>query len=491
MRFRHQLATVLPLLLCHMTFAAAASRPNVVLIVTDNQSPWTLGCYGNREIRTPNIDRLAAEGVRFDRSFACNAVCSPTRASYLTGLMPSQHGVHSYLGSNPEADYTLREFRTLPKIMHDAGYTCGLSGKWHLGDELHPQDGFTYWVTKPGGHTDTFYDAQVIEDGRIYKEPTYLTEFWTKHAVRFIEQNKDKPFFLYLPYNGPYGLGSWLEEPARNRHADYYADKELLCFPREPVHPWLGGNRRYVGNIKAMRRYAAEVSGVDDGVGEVVDTLRKLGLDDRTLIIFAGDQGLAGGHHGFWGMADHGRPLNTFDPGLHIPLIWRLPGRTQAGARSDILVSNYDLLPTLLSYLGLADGQAKSPTSPGRDYTAVLEGKPASWDNVVFYEYENTRMVRTDRWKLTRRFPDGPDELYDLQNDPGEIENLFGKPAQAEIQGELQKRLDAFFERYADPHYDLWHGGDSKAPFVVMGKRTATAPANRPRAAKQATTQPR
>lgn len=113
--------------------AETRRRPNVVLILTDNHSAWTLGYYGNKDIRTPNIDRLAAEGMRFDRCFSCNAVCSPTRATYLTGLMPSQHGVHSFLGEGslkgPSAYYTLEEFRTLPGILHDAGYTCGLTGK--------------------------------------------------------------------------------------------------------------------------------------------------------------------------------------------------------------------------------------------------------------------------------------------------------------------------------------------------------------------------
>lgn len=200
-------------------------------------------------------------------------------------------------------------------------------------------------------------------------------------------------------------------------------------------------------------------------------TLKRLDLDDDTLVVFAADQGLAGGHHGMWGMADHGRPLNTFDAALHIPLIWRLPKRILAGGHSDILVSNYDFLPTILGLLGLHDRMAQSPASPGRDYSAVLAGREIAWENVVFYEYENSRMIRTDRWKLTRRFPDGPNELYDLATDPGEQENLFDKPAQAGAQRELQDRLDAFLRRYADPKYDLWKGGASKAPLVVMGNR--------------------
>ncbi|NLE61849.1 MAG: sulfatase-like hydrolase/transferase [Planctomycetes bacterium] len=220
-----------------------------------------------------------------------------------------------------------------------------------------------------------------------------------------------------------------------------------------------------------MRRYSTEVSGVDDGVGEVMATLKRLGLDENTLVVFAADQGLAGGHNGVWGMADHGRPLHTFDSALHIPLIWRQPKRIPAGGTSDILLSNYDFMPTLLSYLGLADRMAKSPESPGRDYSPVLRGDKVPWNNEVFYEYENSRMIRTDRWKLTLRFPNGPDGLYDLASDPGEKNNLIGKPEQAAGQRQLEQRLESFFKRHADPKYDLWHGGISKAPLVVMESR--------------------
>lgn len=455
----------------------AADRLNLVLILTDNHGAWTLGCYGNQDIRTPNIDRLASEGTRFSRCYSSNAVCSPTRATLLTGLMPSQHGVHCYLGAGnvqigPNAYDTLAEFRTLPKILAEAGYVCGLTGKWHLGDNLHPQEGFSYWITMPHGATATFYDAQVIENGEIRKEPQYLTDLWTDHAIRFIEQNRDRPFFLYLPYNGPYGLGKSLLSPARNRHAEYYADKDLWSFPRGPVHPWLFNNREYINNVQAMRRYAAEVSGVDDGVGRVMETLERLHLDENTLVLFTGDQGLSGGQNHVWGMGDHTRPLSTFDSMIHVPLIYRQPGMIPAGATSDIMTSNYDILPTLLSLLGMKDKMSDQPPSPGRDYSAVLRGKTLDdWENVTFYEFENCRMIRTADWKYTiRRFPDGPTELYHLENDPGELDNLAGRPEHAEIEAEMARRLEAFFAEYAEAKYDLYRGGGSKSLLLTRRK---------------------
>jgi arylsulfatase A-like enzyme len=148
--------------------AFAAKPLNLVVIMTDNQGAWTLGCYGNPDVRTPNIDRLAREGMLFERAFASNAVCSPTRATFLTGLLPSQHGVHSYLRANrlqmgPDARSTLEDFTSLGEVLERAGYACGLVGKWHLGDNRRPQEGFSeYWITKPHGHTVEFYDQPII-----------------------------------------------------------------------------------------------------------------------------------------------------------------------------------------------------------------------------------------------------------------------------------------------------------------------------------------
>ncbi len=449
---------------------------NLVLIMTDNQSPWTLGCYGNEEIRTPNIDRLARAGVLFTHCYSSNAVCSPSRATALTGLIPSQHGVHCYLNAGgaqtgPNAYNTIEEFRSLPQILSESGYVCGLSGKWHLGDNLNPQEGFTYWITKPHGHTSTFYNADIIENGTIRKEPSYLTDFWTEQGIRFLQQNKDRPFFLYLAYNGPYGLGGSLQKQARNRHAAYYADKNLESFPREPVHPWLHENRQYVNDLTAIRRYAAEISGVDDGVGRIMETLHQLGLEENTLVIFTADQGLCGGHHGMWGMADHSRPLHTYDETIHIPLLYRQPTVIPGGKKLDIMVSNYDLLPTVLGYLGFKDKIPQAPKLPGRDYSAVLVGRSIPWENVVYYEFENTRMIRTPDWKYTQRYPNGPDELYDLRKDPGERNNIVNQAEYASQQRQLQKQLNDFFATYADPKYDLWKGGRSKSHLLTSKQK--------------------
>ncbi len=467
-----------PLLIAALLLApvcqAESRPPNIIFILTDNQGAWTLGCYGNEDIRTPHIDRLAADGIRFDRCLSSNAVCSPTRATFLTGLIPSQHGVHSFLDPKymmgPEAYDTLAEFTTLPQVLAKAGYTCGLSGKWHLGANLTTAPGFSFWVTKPEGSTKEFYDQPIIENGEVIQVAEYTTDYFTRRGIDFIEQNRARPFFLYLAYNGPYNLGKLMTDPPRNRHAAYYKDKPFPSFPRDAMHPWQHANKAFHNTQTAIERCAAETSGVDDGVGEVMAALDRLGLTDNTLVIYSSDQGWMGGQNGLWGMGDHTHPTGAHDLMMQIPLIFKHPARIPAGQTHDALVSNYDFMPTLLAYLGLP--MPDSPRSPGRDFSPALLGQslPAGWQNEIAYEMEYTRAYRGDRWKIVERHPAGPHEFYDMENDPQERFNLYNQPGYEEQQTATRTRLQAFFKTHVSPEYDLWNQGRSKAKIHSVPK---------------------
>ena len=474
-----------------------SDRPNFIFIITDNQSDWTLGCYGNNEIQTPNIDRLAADGMRFDNAFCVNPVCSPNRATYLTGLMPSQHGVHSWLGGEvpdsqmgADAYCTIGEFPNLPEMLHENGYRSGMVGKWHLGDSVNPQLGFDYWFAKPKGHTHSFYDSDAIWKGEVYTEPRYFTDVIAEHAVDFLtscgdhgghgedgsdtegvanaaDADHDQPFFLYVGFNGPYGLDNDLRTGHRNRWTEYYADKELSCFPRIPTHPWQRQNLDLIGSETAMRGYAAAISGVDDAVGRILDTLESTGKAKNTCIVYTADHGLCAGHHGFWGMGDHTRPMHMADENLHIPLIIRHPAAINPGSFSGH-VCTYDFFPSAITYFDLELSSAAS--LPGRDFSSCLrspegspEGSPDRWNDVTFHEYENTRTIRTDSFKLITRHPRGPNELYDLVADPEEIDNRFDDPVLTAERASLADMLDAHFTQYCDEQYDLWSGGKTKA----------------------------
>lgn len=455
-----------------------AEKPNIVFILTDNQGAWQLGCYGNPDFQTPNIDRLAEEGVRFTNAFANNAVCSPTRATYLTGLTPSQHGVHRYLGRGglqigPRAKYTLEEFTTLPEILHREGYVNGLSGKWHLGDNANPQDGFSFWVTKEHGHSLGFLNQPVLEDGKVKNIEKHLSEYWTDRGIEFIDkaqkENPGKPFFLYLAYNGPYTLTGAVQEPVPSPWSDLYKDHPLPSFPRpESIHPWQRNQHNLIGNIEIGRNLAGQVTAVDDGVGRIMAELKKRGIDDNTIVIYAADQGAVAGHAGFWGMGDHSIPLHGRDGTMHIPMIFRWPDTIPAGKVEDSIVTNYDFMPSVLSLLGL-EMPAGPQVSPGRDFSPALRGKALeNWDDLVFYEFENVRSVRTKDWKYGERLGQAPEvELYDLKADPNELNNLADADEHRELRAEMQKRLHAWFHKYADPKWDLWNGGDSKSHIGV------------------------
>ena len=477
--------------------AAGAEQPNLLLIVTDNQSPGLLGAYGNRDILTPNIDRLAEEGMLFEQAYATSGVCSPTRATLLTGLLPSQTGVHNGLpGRFKIANWSaIEEFRNLPQTLADAGYRTGMVGKYHLGDHATAQLGFDFWATFRAGHTESFVDVEVTDNGatlNIADLGIHITDYWTNRAADFIaQQTAEQPFFLMLSYNGPYILPPTVNEPPANRHAEYYTANPP-AMPQFPVHPYLrdwakatrmkanvvGGTYPWaaidaLNNQQAMNTIASEMTMIDDGIGKVLDALEKSGLADNTLVVFMSDQGSAYGQLGLWGNSSWGAPAPAFRANMQIPLIFRHPDRVPDGETSALMIDEFDLVPTLLEYLGL--GHLTIDNTPGRSFAPALLGADIDWENKVFFEYIDTRVIQTRNWKYVRRFLTSPDELYNLARDPGETRNLVNDPEYELIVQDLAEQLAVFFNRYADPRYDVWRGGTAKATLYYGGQNSRFA----------------
>ena len=222
-----------------------------------------------------------------------------------------------------------------------------------------------------------------------------------------------------------------------------------------------------------MINVASEVSMVDDGVGRVLVALDAAGLAKNTLVIFASDQGSAYGQHGLWGNSSWGTPYPAYNANMQIPLIVRQPRRIPAGRRSDHTINEFDLLPTILDYVGLADRAIAN--SPGKSHARLFRGGRGKEEQPVFFEYITTRVIQTRDWKYIKRFLAAPNELYDLVRDPGETRNLAEDTARASVIRDLDTRLTAFFERYADPRWDVWRGGTAKAVLTYGNRNQAFA----------------
>jgi len=458
-------------------------RTNVLVILTDDQGVWAAGCYGNREIRTPNLDRLATGGVRFENFFVATPVCSPSRATLLTGRIPSQHGVHDWIkGGNvgPDAALYLEGEVAYTDLLARHGWTCGLSGKWHLGASQIPQHGFTDWfVHQRGG--GTYNDAPMVRNGQLVNEPGYVTGAITDEAIRLLDRYADGgfPFYLSVHYTAPHS--PWIDEHPREI-VDSYDDCPFDSCPQEPAHPWaIPFMRKHLGNRESLKGYFAAVTAMDRGVGRILDRLDALGLRENTLVVFLSDNGFSCGHHGFWGKGNGTNPRNMYENSIRVPAIFSHPGRMPAGRVEDAMVSAYDFFPTLLEYLGLPIPEKVSGTFcrngppgaahkryltpfpdlnlPGASFLPALEGKPLDGQEevVIFDEYGPVRMIRTREWKYVYRHAYGPHDLFDLVNDPDERANLADDPAQADRIEELKARMDAWFATYVDPRIDGLH----------------------------------
>ncbi|SHE12522.1 Arylsulfatase [Chlamydia abortus] len=435
--------------------ASISDYPNILFILSDDQGAWALGCAGNDEIRTPQLDRLAAEGMRFTNFFCTSPVCSPARASLLTGRIPSQHGVHDWIrggsvGERP-IEY-LQGQKAYTEILAENGYLCGLSGKWHLGDSVRPQKGFTHWYVHQTGGSE-YYNAPMIRDGKPINEPGYLTDVITDDALQFLEaQDGSRPFYLSVHYTAPHS--PWIDNHPQEV-VDSYDDCEFKSCPQEPKHPWAIKTAPWADNQKEnLKGYFAAVTEMDRNIGRILDKLEEKRLRGSTLVCFLSDNGFNCGHHGIWGKGNGTFPQNMYDTSVKVPAIFSHPGRIPQGAVCDALVSGYDIMPTLLEYVGMEYTEADG--LPGSSFLKQLLGEEDGSREpvVVFDEYGPVRMIRTREWKYIHRYPYGPHELYDLVNDPGERHNLIGSREAEDQRIALKRQLEQWFVRYADPALD-------------------------------------
>lgn len=435
-------------------------RPNIVFILSDDQGAWAMGCAGNREVKTPNLDRLAAKGIRFDNFYCTSPVCSPARASLFTGRIPSQHGVHDWIreGSvGPNAIEYLAGQPAYTDVLAENGYVCGLSGKWHLGDSVKPQKGFTHWfVHQTGG--SAYYNAPMIRDGQLYHEPAYVTDVITDDALRFldlqVEAENGSPFYLSVHYTAPHS--PWLNGNHPQSFLDLYADCPGASCPLDtPRHPWLIKTAPGEDNPLAnLRGYYASITAMDVNIGRILDKLEEQGLTDNTLIVFMGDNGFNFGHHGVFGKGNGTFPQNMYDTSVKVPAIFSQPGRIPQGVVSNAMASGYDFMPTLLEYAGVQAPDAEG--LPGRSFLPQLLGNAAGErdDVVIFDEYGPVRMIRSKEWKYVHRYPYGPHELYHMADDPDEAVNLIDAPEHHETVGLMKSHLEQWFVQYVDPAVD-------------------------------------
>ena len=345
---------------------------------------------------------------------------------------------------------------TYTDILVQNGYTCALSGKWHLGDSVTPQHGFSKWYTIGKGGC-FYYHPDMVENGDIKVEHgKYVTDLITDKALQFLDEleAEGNPFYLSVHYTAPHS--PWEEEHHPKKWIDYYRDCKFESIPDVPDHPDMTTGPVY-GTPKRetnLRGYFAAISAMDEGIGKIIAALDAKGLSDNTILIFAADNGMNMGHHGIWGKGNGTRPMNMFDSSVKVPFLIAYPPLVPAGTVCEDMVSAYDFFPTLLDLLGF-DPQTAARL-PGHSFLPCLRGEslPGGGEVVVFDEYGPVRMIRSKEYKLVVRYPYGYHEFYDLTADPGEEHNLYGDPQYEELILSYRCKLEKWFNTYADPDMD-------------------------------------
>jgi len=432
-------------------------KPNILFIQTDDQSRWSVSAYGCENLKTPNIDRLAAEGALFENAFVDCPVCSPSRMTLLTGKHGTEVGVTDYLTHKQGLLSGISTNHiSWPNILVQNGYTTGLIGKWHIGDSeksLPKNNGFSYFVGNLGGGWHPKNPKFINNDNQSKTYTGYSVDVCSDLAIDFIRENREKPFALLLNYREPHA--AYVPMPEQ----DMAAMKEL-----DPVIPdYPGLPKTKVKNL--MRDYLTAVRAVDRNVGRILEQIKELGLENDTIVIYTSDHGYNMGHHGlrfkgngYWLVkGKKGCRPNMFDTSIIVPLLIKWPGVTTPGMRITPMVSNLDTFPSVLAMLDI--NMPQDLNLPGKDFTPFLKGKSIkNWRDTVFGQYQmindardSMRMIRTADWKLIRHYKvEDKDELYNLKSDPEELNNLYNNPEYSKKQKQLQQRLNDWMKGIND-----------------------------------------
>ncbi|MCF6333062.1 MAG: sulfatase [Draconibacterium sp.] len=485
-------------------------RPNILFIMSDDHSYQTISAYSDKLINTPNIDRIANEGVIFRNSFVGNSICAPSRATLLTGKHSNKNGQ-----INNRVTFDSSQL-TFPKLLQKAGYQTALIGKWHLKSE---PTGFDYWNILPG--QGQYYNPDFIEMGKKKRFEGYVTDLTADFAMNWLDgRDKEKPFCLLMHNKAPHRTWEpdttyfdefkdkiypvpanffdnykgrqaameqhesiratdmdvqydlkmedpegriksrfpWMKHTARMNEAQKAAwEKHYKPITKDFLEKNLKGDELYLWKYQRyMRDYLACIRSVDENVGRVLDYLEKNGLADNTLVVYTSDQGFYMGEHGWFDKRF------MYEESFRTPLLMRLPRGYYRKGEVPELVQNIDYAPTFLDFAGVdipteIQGKSMKPL--------LIDDKKVEWRDAVYYhyyEFPNEHMVkkhygiRTDKYKLIH-FYDNIDvwELYDLVKDPNEMNNVFGNPDYAEIQKNIENRLDELQKEYDDGNIQI------------------------------------
>jgi N-acetylglucosamine-6-sulfatase len=453
-------------LLATLLFAATLAhgrQPNVLFILCDDLRPQALGCYGSPHVKTPHIDRLAAEGVRFANSFCTTSLCSPSRASILSGVYAHAHGVTNNFTEYPGS------MKSFPSVLHEAGYATAYIGKYHMGEENdEPRPGYDWFVTHKG--QGKYFDTEWNLNGKERKViPGYYTTVATDMTLDWLKkQSADKPWCMFLGHKAPHSF--YTPEPKYEHAFDSvrvpYPDTAFHldgkpAWIKERLYTWHGiygplfdwrkkfpdDKPEAVKDFENMvHGYWGTILSVDDSVAHLRTYLEETKQLDNTIIVFMGDNGLLEGEHG---MVDK---RTAHEASLRIPIIVRYPGLTANAKVVPQQVLTVDMAPSLLE---LCAAPALTGIH-GKSWVKLIQSGDSSWRTSWLYHYNyeaqfpytpNVRAVRTDDWTYIH-YPHGdgsPDkhlaELYDLKTDPGETKNLINDPAHATKLTELKAEL--------------------------------------------------